>query len=168
VIKRTIRAVLMTALIWGIAWTAVGAMIGLLEYFRAPPESSYLLALRLVLTGPMVVLGFAGLHGGGTFAAVLSRAERGETLDTISPWRAGAWGAVGGIAFSAAGVGLAAFSFGVREVFDLATIFWAAVAAVCGAASAAGSLAIARKGTPGLLEEAAEMQRLGGTREEIG
>ncbi len=159
---RTLRAVFLTAAIWGIAWTAVGAVIGVLELFRFPPESSYFLALRLYLIGPMVVLGIAGLLAGGTFAAVLSRAERGETLDTISPWRAAAWGAVGGLAFSAAGVGLAAFSFGLREVLDLATMVWAAVAAGCGALSAAGSLAIARKGTPGLLEEAAAMQRVRG------
>lgn len=157
---RTLRAVFLTAVIWGIGWTAVGAGIGLLEFFRNPPESSYLLALRLVLTGPMVVLGVAGLLGGGTFAAVLSQAERGETLETIASWRAAVWGALGGLAFSAAGVGLAAFSFGVGQVLDLRILLWAAVATACGALSAAGSLAIARKGTPSLLEEATAMHRL--------
>lgn len=153
-IMRTIRAVLVTALTWGVAWSVVGALFGLFEFFRFPPESSYFLALRFYLVGPMTVLGIAGLLGGAAFAALLSRAERGQSLDTIASWRAAAWGALGGLAFSAAGVGLAASTFGVREVLDLATIFWAAVAAVCGAISAAGSLAIARKGTPGLLEEA--------------
>jgi hypothetical protein len=157
---RTIRAMLVTAVTWGVAWAVIGTMIGLLEFFRSPPESSYFLALRLLLVGPMTVLGVAGLLGGAAFAAVLSRAERGQRLDTIATWRAAAWGALGGLAFSAAGLALVAAMFGARGLLHVMVPVWTAVAAACGAISAAGSLAIARKGTPGLLEEAAAMQRL--------
>ena len=72
---RTIRAVLVTALTWGVAWAVIGAMIGLLEFFRFPPESSYFLALRFYLVGPMTVLGIAGLLGGAAFAAAKSSAK---------------------------------------------------------------------------------------------
>lgn len=40
---------------------------------------------------------------------------------------------------------------------------WTTVAAACGALSATASLAIARKGTPGVLEEAEAMQRIAGS-----
>lgn len=159
---RTVRAVLFTAAIWGMAWAVIGAMIGLLQYLRSPPESAYLLVLRMLLTGPMTVLGVAGLLAGGTFAAVLSRAERGRTLETISARRAAAWGALGGLAFSLAGAALVARNFGLAPLIHVGVLFWTGVAATCGALSAAGSLAIARKGTPGLLEEAAAMQRVRG------
>jgi hypothetical protein len=34
---RTIRAVLVTALTWGVAWAVVGAMIGVATFLRSVP-----------------------------------------------------------------------------------------------------------------------------------
>jgi hypothetical protein len=161
---RTVRAALLTAFVWGIAWALVGTVYGLLVLLRSPPETFDFFAFHGVVTGPMAFLGLAGFLGGGTFAAVMSRAGRGETLDTISPRRAAVWGALGGLAFSS----LLTAVIGVNEPGIVLAQWWrfgtlAVVAAGCGALSAAGSMSIARKGTPGLLEEAAAMQRIAGS-----
>jgi hypothetical protein len=70
-------------------------------------------------------------------------------------------GGGGGIFFSQVLVGFVALTFGISDALELAATP-DRPRLLCGAISAAGSLAIARKGTPGLLEEAAAMQRLGG------
>jgi hypothetical protein len=159
---RTVRGVVVTALIWGAVWTAVGALIGVLEFFSWSPTSFRVVDVIMRATGPMTVLGIAGLSAGATFAIVLSRAERGGSIDAMPIRRAAKWGAVAGLTFALAGLMVVALAFGVQDVMMTMSLVWTAVAAVCGAASAAGSLAIAQKGEPGLLEEAAAMQRVAG------
>jgi hypothetical protein len=160
---RTIRAVLLTAVIWGIAWAVVGALFGLFEFFRSPPESSYFLALRLDLTEPMTVLGIAGFLAGATFASVMSRLDRGASLQRLSLPRVAVWGAVGGLGFAIALGALVVGEVGLIAALWPRAAIWTTVAAACGALSAAGSLAIARQGTPGVLEEAEAMQRIAGS-----
>ncbi|MBK9548733.1 MAG: hypothetical protein IPO52_06425 [Gemmatimonadetes bacterium] len=63
--------------------------------------------------------------------------------------------------FSQVIVGFVALTFGMSDALELSLPRLTGLASLCGAISAAGSLAIARKGTPGILEEAAEMQRVG-------
>ena len=163
---RTIRAAFVTALTWGVAWAIVGLFFGLAAVSRGWPESTDLLrTMSIIITGPTLVLGIAGMLSGATFAAVMSRGERGKTLEGVSMWRAGGWGAVGGLVFSVVSMVLILNRFGFGEAAAGAAVRWIGTATTLGVLSAAGSLAIARKGTPGLLEEAAEMQRLSGLRE---
>jgi hypothetical protein len=160
---RTARGVVVTALIWSAVWTAVGALIGVLEFFSWSPTSFSLVDVLMRATGPMTVLGIAGLSAGATFAVVLSRAERGGSIDAMPIRRAAKWGTAAGLTFAVAGLMVIALVFGIQEILMTMSLVWTAVAAVCGAASAAGSLVIARKGTPGLLEEVAAMQQIRGS-----
>jgi hypothetical protein len=162
-IMRTIRAVLLTALTWGVAWAGVGALLGLYQLVRAWSEDYNISGfLAVVFGGPMLILGVAGVLSGATFAILMSGAERGKTLSGLATWRAGVWGAVGGLAFSAGLIALMANQVGLNDPASVAALRWVGIATTLGVLSATGSLAIARKGTPGLLEEAAAMQRLGG------
>jgi hypothetical protein len=158
---RTIRAALPIALTWGIAWGLVGAMIGMVGFIRNIPlgRATFGLFLGIVVT-PAALLCATGILSGLLFAAALRWMEQGRTLDTFSGWRAAGWGAVAVFVFSQLIVGLIALTFGLSDALDFSVLRLTGVAAVCGAISAAASLAIARKGTPGLLEEAAEVQRL--------
>ena len=159
---RTIRAVLPISLTWGAVWASVGAVIAVVEWLRyVPLELASLPRLPSQLVAPMTILGTAGFLGGTVFGLLLARREQGKTLETLSTARIAAWGAVGGITFVFAGLALGAALFGIADTLAGPELLWFGAAAGCGAISAAGSLAIARKGTPGLLEEAAEMQRLG-------
>ena len=168
---RTTRAAFVTALTWGVVWAGVGALMGLYRLMRAPagPWPSPLLnLLALAVGGPMLILGVAGVLSGAAFAILMSGAERGKSLSGLATWRAGVWGALGGLAFSAGMIALMANQFGLDDPATQLAFRWVVTATTLGVISAAGSLAIARKGTPGLLEEAAEMQRLSGARENGG
>lgn len=158
---RTIRAGLVTALIWGIAWALVGAMIGLATFLRNVPLGDATMDLFLGYLGaPVGVLCACGVVSGVFFSWAVAWLERGRTLDTFPVWRAAGWGAVAVFFFVQTVVGIVAITFGISDALDRSLLHLSGLAALCGALSAAGSLAIARKGTPGLLEEAAEMQRL--------
>jgi len=157
---RTIRAAFPIALTWGIAWGLVGAMVGMVGFLRNIPLGRATMGLFLgIVVTPMALLSAVGIVSGAIFATAM-RLEQGRTLNSLSIWRAAAWGACGVFIFSQTVVGLIAVTLGISEAFNLSVLRLTGVAAVCGAISAAGSLAIARKGTPGLLEEVAEMQRV--------
>ena len=162
-IIRTLRAVLVNALTWGVAWAVVGAMIGVASFLRSVPLGEATLDLFLGFIGaPVGVLSACGIVSGGLFSAAVAWMERGRTLNAFSLWRAAGWGAVAVFIFSQVIVGFVALTFGISDALELSLQRRTGLASLCGAISAAGSLAIARKGTPGLLEEAAAMQRLGG------
>ena len=161
---RTIRAMIPIALMWGIAWAMIGVVFVLvLEGIRRwPLDLTGLLGLFALTPTPIVILGCAGMLAGAVFGATLSRAEQGKSLDTLSVKRTAAWGALGGFAFSLAGLTLISSLFGIQEALTEMAFIWLGVATVSGAGSAAASLAIARKGRPGVLEEAVELSRIGG------
>lgn len=159
-ILRTLRAVVLTALTWGFLWGMVGLTIGLIYALRYFPDMSILLLGSLILAK---VVGIVGLFAGGTFAAVVALAERGKTFETLSLRRAAAWGAFGGVAYLVAELVISPWPFTSGSLPAWLVLSVTTIAGACGALSAAGSLAIARKGTPGLLEAAAESKRLGAT-----
>jgi hypothetical protein len=87
---RRLRGVIGMGVIWGVAWTALGAAVELV--LRAmgaiPPDGDEgpLLILR--------VLGTAGFISGAGFAAMLSFLERGRTIRGISLSRVAVCGTV--------------------------------------------------------------------------
>jgi|CXWL01.1.fsa_nt_gi hypothetical protein len=158
---RTIRAVLRTGLIWGIAWALIGAMIGVATFLRSVPLGDATMDLFFGYLGaPVGMLCACGLVSGVFFSTAVAWLERGRTLDTFPGWRAAGWGAVAVFFVSQVIVGMIALTFGVSDALQQSLLRLSGLASLCGALSAAGSLAIARKGTPGLLEEAAALQRL--------
>lgn len=147
--RRRIRGALGLGLTWGMAWFGAGMLL-------------------LLVVGPDAAdvpfpLGFGmfGFLAGATFSVILGIAGRRRSFDQISLPRIAAWGAAGGLALCAGFVAVAALggeTTPLEHVGLLAPLFSAA-----GAASAGGSLALARRATePASLEGGAEADRLSG------
>lgn len=118
-----IRAVLVVGLLWGGAWFGVGMIL-------------------LVVVGPEAAdvpfplfFGLLGFLAGAAFSGLLAATERSRRFDKLSLSRFAVWGALGGVVLAA--------------VFTLAAgaefVVLATVLGVAGAASAAGTLVLARR-----------------------
>ena len=134
---RRIRGAVGMGVAWAVAWFAAG------------------MALLLVV-GPDAAdvpfpLGFGllGFFAGALFSGVVSVVAGRRDFDQLSIPRFAGWGAVGGLLFSVLFV-VAVATFG-NDRLDLLVL--GPVFAVAGAASAAGSPALARRADPGALLE---------------
>lgn len=122
--RRRLRAAFGMGLIWGTAWFLAGMVL-------------------LLIIGPdaadvpfPLFFGFLGFLAGGLFSAVFALVERHRRLDQMSLGRFAAWGGIGGLLLGA----VFALVGGV-ELLGVAPVL-----AVAGGCSAAGALAIARRG----------------------
>lgn len=122
---RRIRGAIGMGLTWAVAWFGVGMIL-------------------LLIVGPDAAdvpfplgFGFLGFLAGVTFSGVLGLAEGRRSFDQMSLPRFALWGGMGGLLLSAMFVVAAALGLDVLLV--LGPVF-----ALSGAASAAGSLALAR------------------------
>ena len=87
---RRLRGIFGTGLIWGLPGTLVGAIGGVVaSAFGGGPLLGSIATGSIVLGGSFFLLGTASAVG-------LSLAERGRTLDELSPWRAALWGGLAG------------------------------------------------------------------------
>ena len=144
------RAVLRTALTWGVAWAvAGGTLIGAITLFDPTPGIDSIPG-RLgiaVLSGAMwgVRFGMIGAVMGTVFSSLIRLGYRGKRLADISPARFGLLGAVVG------GVGVPLFLQTMNVLSGDAPIAWGLVtddglwASVFGGAAAAGSILLARR-----------------------
>jgi len=127
---RRIRAAIGMGLTWAAAWFGAGMML--------------LLVVGVGAADVPFPLGFAllGFLTGVTFSGVLWVVERRRRFDQMSLPRFAMWGAVGGLLLSGIFVLAVALGGGALwgEILVLGPVF-----ALAGAASAAGSLALARK-----------------------
>ena len=96
--SRRIRAVLVTAAVWGAAWFLPGLIwIGRLETHRSDGLPFQLLT---VVRDAFLNWAIIGAIGGTLFALTLGLAERRRSsLDKLSMRRVVSWGAIGGAAF---------------------------------------------------------------------
>ena len=148
---RRIRGAFGTALTWAIAWSGVGATLGLVW-----PNSSGRGVAASVVDGFIgwAILGFVS---GATFSVVLGIAEGRRRLDEMSLPRFAAWGALGGLLLGT--VLFAMYGDGNWAMGLVGTLL--------GAGSAAGSLALARLAHDReLLEHGADVADIGLTTEE--
>jgi len=145
---RRLRGALGTGLSWAVGWFGVGAIVGVPLAISAGVP---------VLAGAVsIAFGWArlGFVGGVFFSSVLMVAERRRALDELSLRRFAGWGALGGLLL--AGVGI------TSQGFTLIALIPATVAALLGAASATGSLVLAKRaGDAGLLEPANRSPEIG-------
>ena len=148
---RRIRGAIGIGLTWAAAWFGAG-----------------LILLLIVGVGAADVpfpLGFAllGFLAGVTFSGVLGIVEGRRRVDQMSLPRFARWGAVGGLLLSGAFVLAVALVEGTTlEILVLGPVF-----ALAGAGSAAGSLALARRGEEReLLDASAEVTEVGLTEDE--
>jgi hypothetical protein len=136
---RRIRAAVTMGLLWAVPWAIVAVLIG---WVVDPNES---MDEMWFLIGA-----YPGFLGGVLFSIVLSIAERRRRLDDLSVRRFGAWGALAGLV-----IGVLPFLLGTPapgiEVARLATVVIGSFT-VMSAASAAGSLALARMGERKVLD----------------
>lgn len=121
---RRIRGAVVVGLTWAVAWGVIGGAV--MELIVDPHG-------RIADIWPMV-LGIPGFFGGLLFALVFSIAERRRRFEELSLPRFGAWGAIAGALLG--GIGVVAFGLGAGIMIPLALL---------GAASASGSLALARR-----------------------
>ncbi len=122
---RRIRGAFVVGLTWALAWGLGGGAV--MEVIVDPRG-------RIADIWPLV-LGIPGFFAGVLFSVVLAVAERRRRFDELSLPRFGIWGAAAGAALG--GLGVAMFPLSGLIVVPLALL---------GAASACGSLALARKG----------------------
>ncbi len=123
---RRIRGAIGMGLTWAVAWFGAGMVL-------------------LLIVGPDAAdvpfpLGFGmfGFIAGATFSGVLGLIDGRRTFDQMSLPRFAGWGAAGGLLLSAVFVAVA--GLGGNVLLVLAPVF-----AISSAASAAGTLALARK-----------------------
>jgi|SRR5688572_5507387 len=130
---RRIRAAVTMGLLWAVPWAIVAVLIGMI----VDPDGSMDEMWPLIGAYP-------GFLGGVLFSVVLSVAERRRNLSELSVRRFGAWGAVAGLV-----IGVVPFLLGTPsadiDVARLATVVIGSFT-LMSAASAAGSLALARRG----------------------
>jgi hypothetical protein len=132
---RRIKAAIGMGLTWGVGWSVVGVLFGLVMWVIGFDP----LGLGMMWWGAKV-FGLLGLFAGSIFSGVLGLAERHRRFDQLSLPRFAAWGAVGGLLLG----GLASLTLfggpGLQRVDVVAT----AVTTLLASASAIGSLALAR------------------------
>jgi hypothetical protein len=142
---RRIRAAVTMGLLWAVPWAAIALLIGMV----VDPDESMDEMWFLIGADP-------GFLGGVIFSIVLAVAERRRSLSELSVKRFGVWGAAAGLV-----VGVLPFLLGTPspdvDVARLATIVIGSFTAMS-AASAAGSLALARRGEKGELLDGSRSQ----------
>jgi hypothetical protein len=130
---RRIRAAVTMGLLWAVPWAVVAVLIGMV----VDPDESMDEMWFLIGAYP-------GFLGGVLFSIVLSIVERRRTLSELSVGRFGAWGAAAGLV-----IGVLPFLLGTPsteiDVARLATVVIGSFT-LMSAASAGGSLALARRG----------------------
>ena len=141
---RPIRGALGIGLAWAVAWFGAGLVLLLVVGFGAADVPFPLF------------FGLLGFLAGVTFSVVLGMVERRRRFDQMSLPRFAGWGGVGG--FVLAGLFVSAVVLGGDRTFLNNLVFLGPLFAAAGAASAAGSLALARKATgPEPLDSSAEV-----------
>ncbi len=122
---RRVRGAIGMGLTWAAAWFSAGLVLLLVVGFGAADVPFPLF------------FGLLGFFAGVTFSGVLGAIEGRRTFDQMSLARFAAWGALGGLLLS----GVVVLSAGLAgEILVIAPVF-----AFSSAASAAGSLALARR-----------------------
>lgn len=144
---RRLRGALGMGLTWAIGWAGAGVLIGV---------SSLLVpglpwgAFFDVFDAPLPALAIPGFVGGALFSVVLGIAGRHRRFHELSLARFAAWGAVGGVLltlfpFALVALGLASTEGGRFSAAHVIGVIGGPFIALS-AASAAGSLLLARRG----------------------
>jgi hypothetical protein len=135
-------------LAWAVGWGACGLLIGVTSVlFPGLPGWD---AFFRIFDAPLPALGMIGFFGGALFSIVLGVAGRNRRLHELSLRRFTAWGAAAGFLLSLVPAAFVVLGLGtfnpsvVPTVWHLTAII-AVPLTLLGAASAAGTLVIARK-----------------------
>ena len=133
-----VRGALGMGLAWALGWAPIGALLGSALWIVLDPP----VGLMSVVEINAIAFGGLGFAGGALFSMVLRLAERRRRFDELTVGRFAAWGAIGGFLLG----GLAVFAgFWGASGIPVLGITVAVAATVLGSASAAGTLALARR-----------------------
>lgn len=141
------RGVVGMGVTWAIAWAMFGLLIGVTSLLL--PGLPFWDDFFRVYDAPLPTLAIPGFLGGALFSLVLGTLGRRRRFDELSMPRFAAWGAAGGLLVSLVPALLVAL--GLATIGQPYTSAWEITALIAGplvflsAASAAGSLALARK-----------------------
>lgn len=154
---RRIRGTVGMGLTWAAGWAVAGVLIGVASILTPGlPWDSFF----DVFDAPLPALAVPGFFGGALFSIVLGIAARRRRFNELSIPRFAAWGAVGGLLLSLLPTAMAAA--GLLTVGSESVNLWKSTAVISGplillsAASAAGSLMLARMTKNRELREAGE------------
>jgi len=157
---RRIRGALGLGFTWALGWAPIGALLGSALWIILDPPVGWL-ALAEINAMAFGALGFAG---GTLFSMVLGVAEGRTRFDELKLPRFAGWGAVGGLLLG--GLTVAAGFWGAGGI-PLIGITVVGGATLLGAASAAGSLWVARQAVGGeRLAPGEEVAELGSSSDE--
>lgn len=143
---KRLRSAMVMGLTWAVGWALFGILIGVSSLlFPALPWDAFF----AVFDAPLPALAVPGFVGGALFSLVLGLAERQRRFEQLSMRRFAAWGAVGGVLLSLVPatlqlLGLASTPDGGMGAGPLTALIVVPFS-VLGAASAAGSLWLARR-----------------------
>ena len=146
---RRLRAVLVTSCIWGLAWIPVGLVVALRDWSALTAHLSMpwswppLEALTPAVAGRAVW----GAITGAVFAGLLIARARSRTLDDLSVRGVALGGALAALAFPGGVIGGIWAAEGFQSMTLAPAIPSLLFGAVFGAGLAAGTLALARRGT---------------------
>lgn len=136
---RRVKSAIGMGLTWAAGWLPVGAVLGAVVGVSVGAPVGAVAVLWLKTFG---VLGFLG---GAIFSVVLRVAERAHRFEDLSLPRFTVWGAVGGLLLGGVCVAGGLLGAGWSSAIGMTIL---SVATLLGAASAVGTLAIARAGQP--------------------
>ena len=144
---RRIRGAIGRGLTWAVAWALVGLLIGVSSILL--PFLPWHLFFE-VFDAPLPALAMPAFVGGVLFSLVLGVAGRRRRFDELSLPRFAAWGATGGLLLALVppamvATGLASMNPGAALGPWQLTAAMAVPCMLLGAASAGGSLALARR-----------------------
>ena len=160
---RGVRAAISMGITWASAWAIGGVMIGVASLLLPFLPWDYFFR---IFDAPLPLLALPGFVGGALFSVVLRIAGRNRRFDELSLPRFTFWGALGGLLLSlvpAAMVGAGLASMGGGSAFSVwqLTAVIAVPLTLFSAASAAGSLQMARKGERSALESGTASPEIG-------
>jgi hypothetical protein len=156
---RRLRGVIGTGLTWGVGWGLVGVLIGVGLALGLPLQW-----FIDVFDAPLPALAVPGFFCGTVFSIVLGVAGRRRRFDELSLPRFAAWGALGGFLL---GAGPVAVALNANTVSTLAAAVTMGFLSGLSAASAAGSLWLARGAEDhALLEASGDVAEVGLTEAE--
>lgn len=130
---RRIRGALLMGLIWAVVWLPVGLLIGMILDSDGSMDEPWILVGTL-----------PGFLAGVMFSVVLGIAAARRKLDELSVAKVGGWGAVAGLVIGSLPFVLGDQGPNVERVWLLPIVVISSIT-LLSAASAAGSLALARK-----------------------
>ncbi len=141
-----VRAALFMGVTWALVWLPAGLLLGLV----LDPDGS--------MDEPWMLVGaLPGFLAGVMFSVVLGVAARRRRLDELSVARVGGWGAFAGLLIGSLPFVLGDQHPDVERVWLLPVVLMSSIA-LLSAASAAASLALARRGEK---RESPDADRLG-------